>query len=379
MAPTSLSNALPLTAQDGFSGRNNGRDFRKGLLSSLLLPDTKANPLAVRNGVLSHDYDAAGVKSLRVDQTTPTASNQVILQPGAFVCERVGQGPYVGWLETSAGVLVTPPASDSTNPRIDVVYVQVLDKASISLDPTTDPIVDVVMGVASATPAVPAVTADGAVVVARLYRPAASTTITTANITDVRRASGLVGTVRRLLPGDLLADPGKVDGELRYRQAGGGLPSLVDYWDAAQWLWRGTQGFTLAGYWPPPGPGVDVTGFRVSFPNVYGQGYAPIVVNIPDPGWPYRIVASTVFNLNSITGAGTGLNSYVNVNLGPFAGGLSFATTAPQNVVVTPVGSTIFQGASQARLVWDVTGPAGASVSCFADSRNSLMIQVAPA
>lgn len=372
---TALSNGLPLTGADGSTGRNNGRDIRKGLLSSLLLPDTKANPLAVRNGVLSHDYDSGGVKSLRVDQTG-TASGQVIVQPGAFISERAGQGPYIGWLETSAGVLITPPTSNSTNPRIDVVYAQVLDKASISLDPSTDAIVDVVTGVASATPTVPAVTVDGAVILAQLYRPPASTTITTANITDVRRSSGLVGTVRRMLPGDFLSDAGKVDGELRYRQAVGGLPSLVDYWDAGQSRWRGTQGFALIGNWPIDST-VAVNGNIVTWPNVYGLGYTPIVVNIPDPGWPYRVTASTVFNVKSVT-AGAFLNSYVSVNSNLFAGGISTAG-APMNVAITPVGATVYSGSSTARLFWDVVGAAGGSVSCEADTRNNLLIRVEPA
>lgn len=372
---TSLSNALPLTGADGISGRNNGRDIRKGLLSSVLLPDTKANPLAVRNGVLPHDYDAAGVKSLRVDQTA-IASNQVILQPGPFVCERTGQGPYLGWLETSAGVLITPPASDATNPRIDMVYVQVLDKASISPDPSTDPIVDVVPGVPSATPVVPVVTADGAVVLARLYRPAGSTTITQANITDVRRSSGLVGTVRRLLPGDFLSDLGKVDGELRYRQAVGSLPSLVDYWDAVRGVWRGTQGFVLTGNWPGVTAGTTVSGTTVTWPNVYGLGYAPIQVNIPDPGWPYTVAASVNFYVSGINGAG-GLNSYVNVNSNQFAGSYSYANT-PQNVVIVPVGDTIFTGASTAALHWDVPIN-GVQVACTADTRNTMKIRIDPA
>ncbi len=375
-----LSNGLPLTGADGSTGRNNGRDIRKGLLSSLLLPDTKSNPLAVRNGVLSHDYDSGGVKSLRVDQTG-TASAQVIIQPGAFVSERAGQGPYIGWGETSAGVLLTPPTSNSTNPRIDVVYAQVLDKASISLDPSTDAIVDVVIGVPSATPAAPAVTADGAVILAQLYRPAGSTTITQANITDVRRSTGLVGTIRRLLPGDFLSDPGKVDGELRYRQAVGGLPSLVDYWDAGQGVWRGTQSFALAGAWPTTtfgGIAVSVSGTQVTYTGVNSAGNIPISVSIPDPGWPYRVQASTGFTLASVSVANTYLNSYVSVNSNLFAGSYS-STGNPQVLSIVPVGNAIYTGPSTARLYWDVVGSGGGSVSINIDTRNNLMIQVVPA
>jgi len=376
-----LSNALPVTASDGQTGRNNGRDIRKGLLSSLLLPDTKANPLAVRNGVLSHDYDTNGVKSLRVDQTG-TASGQVIIQSGAFVSERAGQGPYIGWLETSAGVLLTPPGSDSTNPRVDAVFAQVLDKASISLDPSTDAIVDVVQGVASAQPVNPAVTADGAVILAYIYRPAGSTTITAANITDYRRSSGLVGTVRRLLPGDQLSDAGKVDGEMRYRQAVGSLPSLVDYWDGAQGLWRGTQGFALSFAFP----GVLGTG---NFLHFGGNGPSLDIhtVNVPDPGWPYRVAASAAFLARpTLTGTGNSgsVNVYANVNNGPFCG--SLINTVSQfadfqyfhQVYITPVGATIFTGNATVKVRADNFSNAD-YVECATDARNLLTLQITPA
>jgi len=377
---TALSNGLPLTGADGSTGRNNGRDIRKGLLSSLLLPDTKANPLAVRNGVLSHDYDTNGVKSLRVDQTG-TASGQVIIQPGAFVSERAGQGPYIGWLETSAGVLLTPPTSNSTNPRVDAVFVQVLDKASISLDPSTDAIVDVVQGVASSAPVNPAVTADGAVILAYIYRPAGSTTITQANITDYRRSSGLVGTVRRLLPGDVLSDAGKVDGELRYRQAVGSLPSLVDYWDARQGLWRGTQGFTVSQTFP----GSPDAGGLVFFGGTTGATL--MTIPIVDPGWPYRVSCSGYFQARmSLAGVGTsGIgNFYANVNNGPFATFLVNSDHMGRNsagvcgIVLVPQASTIYTGASTVRIKADQFNNADYA-NCSVDQRNAPTVQVIPA
>ncbi len=365
---TALSNGLPLTGADGSTGRNNGRDIRKGLLSSLLLPDTKANPLAVRNGVLSHDYDTNGVKSLRVDQTG-TASNQVIVQPGAFVSERAGQGPYIGWLETSAGVLLTPPTSDSTNPRIDVVFAQVLDKASISLDPSTDAIVDVVTGVPSATPAVPTVSADGVVILAQLYRPAGSTTITQANVTDKRRSTGLVGTVRRMLPGDALSDAGKVDGELRYRQAVGSLPSLIDFWDAAQSLWRGTQGFIVTQVLPgTPDAGLIVSG-SVTTPGQIVQ------VTIPDPGWPYRVRASAAINVSGVGGT-VSCNTFVTVNGGPLASIIYSTPAGP--VVLAPNGGDIYTGSATVRLRIDLTAGGINTVAWNTDIRNLLTCRVDP-
>lgn len=379
---TALSDALPLLNVDG-TGRNNARSFRKGLLASLLLPQSGApNPLACRPGVLVHDYDAAGVKSLRVDQT-PTASGSVTLQPGAFVCERSNQGTYVGWLETSAGVPITPPTSDSTNPRYDVVYVQVQDKSAISTDATSGPIADVVTGTPSATPTVPAVTADGAVPIFHLYRPAGvpGQTITAANITDVRKSTGLVGTVRRLLPGDFLSDAGKVDGELRYRQAVGGLPSLVDYWDAGQGLWRGTQGFTLVGNWAAAGVSYSVSGYNVNYGTIFGLGNFPISVSVPDPGWPYRVSASTSFDVVNLNAGGT-LYYYVGVNSvsnAQFSGSFGHVTAPQQNIAIVPVGNSIYTGPSTVQLQWDVNEPNPAGVQCHADTRNNLRVRIDPA
>jgi len=363
-----LSNALPLTAADGVTGRNNGRDIRKGLLSSLLLPDTKSNPLAVRNGILSHDYDPGGVSSLRLDTTNPPSA-QVFVHPGAFVTERTGQGPYIGWLETSSGITITPPAADATNPRIDVVYVAVFDKASISLDPGTDSFVDIVTGVPSATPAVPTINTDGAVTLAQIYRPAASTVITPDRVTDVRRSSGLVGTVRRMLPGDFLSDPGKVDGELRYRQPLGSLPSLVDYWDGSQNRWRGTQGFAMTAPWPGTPDAKSRVGGTPSGNNFL------INTTIPDPGWPYRVAASTVFNVDGFQYGATFATSNVvvnNTNVSAIVG-----TPTPAALYIVPGGSTIYTGAGGAGLNFNVLG--GGNATWSADVRNPLTLNIIPA
>ena len=380
---TALSDALPLLNVDG-TGRNNARSFRKGLLASLLLPQSGApNPLACRPGVLVHDYDANGVKSLRVDQTA-TASGSVVVNPGAFGCERANQGTYVGWLETSAGVTITPPTSDASNPRYDVVYVQVQDKSAISTDATSGGIVDVVTGTPSATPTVPAVTVDGAVPIAQLYRPAGvpGQTITTANITDVRKSTGLVGTVRRLLPGDFLSDAGKVDGELRYRQAVAGLPSLVDYWDAGQSRWRGTQSFTLTATFPgTPDAGGNVQG------NV-SSGGTIVSVSIPDPGYPYRVqTGAYLTGISTLTGTGNSgsCNVYINVNNGPFSSCLLTSSDQPVSTVTNrrtfslfPLGAAVFTGASTVRLKSDQFNNAD-NFFWLTDQRNPLTCRVDPA
>jgi hypothetical protein len=365
MTAVAMTDALPLTEADGSTGRNNGRDFRKGLLASLLVPDVKTDPLAVRNGVLPHDYDTNGVTSLRVDAQA-TADTTVLVRPGAFVCERAGQGPYIGWTESAS--TVTPPTADVSNPRIDVVFAHVRDIASISTDPSTGPVLDVLQGTPAASPVAPTALPDGASALAQLYRPANDSTITSARITDVRRSSGLWGAVRVLLAGDAISDPGKVRGELRFRAAAGSLPALVDYWDGTQW--RGTMSFVVTDTYP---------GTPDSASLVYGtvsSSTAIVTTTIPDPGWPYRLVANTHLRLNAVTN-GITASIYINVNNGPFASAIVVAGPSAENVPLLPTGSTIYTGSVTARLKLDPIG--SGSATWRADVRNKITYQIIPA
>lgn len=367
MAAVALTDAVPLTASDGVTGQNMGRDIRK-YMAGYLLPDVKsANPLAVRNGVLAHNWDTNGSTSLRVQQQT-TAAFAVDVLAGHFVCERSGQGPYIGWSE--ATVTLVPQTSDPTNPRIDVVFAVVYDQASIPTDPAHGPVVDILTGTPSANPQVPTNLPDGAVPLAQIRVNATAATITTSNITDKRMSTALTGGIRYMLPGDSVTDPGRIDGELRYRSAASPFPALLDYWDATQSLWRGTTTSTFTAVFPgtpDSGQGVHAT--------ISGSGNIIITLNIPDPGFPYRLTASGLFFITSINSPTT-VNIYVNVNNNQFAGCIAnWGSTGP--IPIIPTGSTIFTGASVVRLKADVLG--GGNVQWSADVRNALTVQVIPA
>ena len=367
--PVAMTDAVTLTAADGATGVNNGRDMRK-FISALLLPDIKsANPLAVRNGVLPHNWDVSGCTSLRVQQQT-TATLNVDVLAGPMVCERTGQGPYVAWSESTVTVPIA--TANATNPRIDVVFAVVYDQASVPTDPAHGPVVDVLTGTPSASPAARTDLPDGAIVLAEVRVNAGATTITNSNITDKRRSTALVGSVRYMLAGDNVADVGRIDGELRVRRAAAPWPQLLDYWDAAQGLWRGTMGATFTATFPgSPDANSNVFG------TVSGSNNTLIALNIPDPGFPYRLIASTLFKITSISNPTT-INYYVNVNNNQFAGALATAGPGGDNrCPIIPIGATVYTGASVVRLKIDVLG--GGSMTWGADVRNPLTVQVVPA
>lgn len=363
-----LTDAVPLTAADGSTGINNGRDFRK-FVSGLLLPDVKsANPLAVRNGVLPHNWDSNGCTSLRVQQQT-TAAPTVSVQAGHYVCERTGQGPYVGWAETA--VTVTPAAANATNPRIDVVYAVVYDQASVSSDPAHGPVVDVVTGTPSASPSAPTVSVDGAVLLAQVtVRSAAanpSGNILASDIVDVRKSTALTGASRHLLNGDSVSDPGKIDGEIRYRMAVSPLPALTDYWDSAQSLWRGMQPLAVQGTMPGTPNGSNVVS------GTLGGSTDILAITVPNPGWPYRLMGMATFvNANS----SATINYYIKAADGTL---ISSIRTIGTNdwVVLVPNSNKIFTGTQVVTLHADTISGSGGGWNV--DVRNLVTIQINPA
>lgn len=362
-----LTDGLPMTEADGVTGRNNGHDLRKGLVSTLLSPGTAADPLSIRQGVFPKDWDQSGCKSLRVDpQLTPGQS--VLIQPGVFACERSGQGPYIGWLETSAGMTFPLTSSNGTNPRWDVIYATVLDKASIATDAQSDCVIDVVQGTPSATPVVPTVSVDGAVLLAKVYRAAGSSgnTIAQANITGLRKSAGLLGGNRVMLEGDNLSDPGKAPFEIRSRAATASLPALQDFWDADAQAWRGNRGFKLTGTFPGTPNGASIVSGTIPT-----SGSTLISVTVPDPGWPFTITANAT--AQQITN--TSCNWLIRT-----AGG-SFVSTIINNATglaqMTPNESTVFNGGQTVVLV--AAPLSGVAVAWQADVRNKMTLRIDPA
>lgn len=176
-----------------------------------------ASNTAWRDGVLPSIYStAAGAyRSLHVTENSPTGSS-VLVQPGHAVVTRTGQGLYV--CPNSTARVVDLDAADGTNPRIDLIVLQVLDLALG--DGVTEAQVRAVTGTPAGSPVAPALP-TGAIPLARVAVAAAPTgdTIVNANITDLRKSAGLQGAVRPLLPGDAVGDAGHA-GDLRYN---GGL------------------------------------------------------------------------------------------------------------------------------------------------------------
>lgn len=194
----------------------NGR-FVMGAFFQNAASSTAANS-AWRDGVIPGVFSVSlgTYRSFHVTENSPTGSS-VLVQPGHAVVTRTGQGLYV--CPNSTARVVALDAADVTNPRIDLIVLQVLDQPLG--DSVTQSQVRAVTGTPSGSPVAPALP-TGAIPLARVAVAAAPTgnTIVNANITDLRKTAGLAGGVRILLPGDSTSDAG-VPGDLRYTSADG--------------------------------------------------------------------------------------------------------------------------------------------------------------
>lgn len=359
-----LTKAWPMVATDGVTGLDNDRDFRL-MLAAMMSPDVvTGDAMAARPGVLPHQWDTnQSVTTLRVQQTG-TASMSVDVLGGPFVCVRSGQGPYLGWGESS--VNLTVPTADPSNPRVDLVYAWVGDQVNFSgIDTSHGPMVALIAGDPAPSNPVPKTGSlpDGAVVLATINVAAHASSIAKANIILARHGTCLSGGTRRMLEGDNVSDAGRVDGEQRYRQAVSPLPALLDYWDAVQGVWRGTQ--TL--------------NFTAAFPGASGTTSGSsrltlITFTVPDPGWPYRVKTSGVVRLSGGT-----CNFYASVNNGPFSSGITTIqagdVAGPRYLV--PSDSGILTGPSVVRVNIDPITPF-ATVTWATDTRNKLLVEVDP-
>jgi len=172
-----------------------------------------ASNVAWRDGVLPGVFSSSlgAYRSYHVTENSPTGSS-VLVQPGHAVVTRTGQGLYL--CPNSTARVVALDAADATNPRIDLIVLQVLDQPLG--DSVTQVQVRAVTGTPAGSPVAPALP-TGAIPLARVAVAAAPTgnTIVNANITDLRKSTGLNGSIRSLLAGDLATDAG-VPGDLRY-------------------------------------------------------------------------------------------------------------------------------------------------------------------
>ena len=196
---------------------------------------------------------------------SPTTSMNVIVNPGQAVITRAGQGPYVCTLDTAGRIQLGLP--DPANSRIDLIVARIRDDRLG--DATTGFTVEPIPGKPAAQPVAPQAP-DGCLPLAQVTVTPTTTQIPGSAIVDVRRSASMRTGVGVLLPGDRAGDAGAHVGQVRYR---GGV---LEAWDGG--TWRATNQLAL---------------FTANVQAVSGQtGLAALAsIAIPDPGWPYRIVA----------------------------------------------------------------------------------------
>lgn len=274
------------------------------LHDAAFLPSINAAPnTQVRPGVIptvGTGANAVPIDLFVAQSNTPAMSVQVF--PGNFVVSNSTRGlPYVGGLSGATGnITLTVATANATNPRIDLVYAQVIDTVATDTG-TSSSVIGIVTGTASGSPAVPPLPTNGVCIpLAQVAVAANATTIVSANITDVRKSSG--PSPRFLLGGDALSDPGFRYGELRQRllstyttgQTGAVSSLLTEYWGFDS-RWHGMNRFNI----PQPtqtGSGTLAAGALA----VIGT------FTIPDPGFPYHIRAGGSVGWTSFATAGIG-------------------------------------------------------------------------
>jgi hypothetical protein len=236
-------------------------------------------------GVLpSTDQDGVVVDLLVIDDE-PKPSMHLRIYPGQCVISRPGQGPYVCTLDATG--IVTLDDADPSHGRIDLVVARVYDERIG--DSQTGFVIEPVTGTAAAEPVAPEVPA-GAVGLARVPVPAATTQIPGGTISDIRRAAHIRTGIGVVLSGDDPGQAGAYPGHTRFRNAG------LESWDGQRW--RGAHRMDV----------YDTSEIAV----LSGMtGIAPLAsVNVADPGWPYRLLVSGSAEL-----VATGCHADLNVRL----------------------------------------------------------------
>lgn len=279
-----------------------GRLHDGALLAATNLVGLSGTPMSTwRPGVLSSINTASSqpyaIDLLVVANSSPAMNVQVY--GGGAVLPRAGQGPYVAY--SDAPVTVTVAASDPTNPRVDVVYMQVLD-AAVG-DAGTLAKIDIVTGIPAGVPTVPSIPTN-AIPLAQVAVAALATQIISANITDIRKSAALRGALRQLLPGDQLSDPGYVVGEQRGRYHSGYGVYMIDKW-GVDGQWHGTQDLEITQ------PTLVTPGLPM---GAFGT-FASVV--LPDPGWPYHVESGGSMYAQQTSGGAAGsviLDIYVQVD-----------------------------------------------------------------
>lgn len=256
----------------------------------------------VRPGVIP--TVGTGANSVPIDLfvsqlTSPAMSVQV--QPGNWVATNASnRGPYVAGAVGITTLTVT--TANPSNPRLDLVYAQVIDTAASDTG-TSSSIIGIVTGTASGSPVLPALPTNGVCIsLGQVAVAAGATSITNSNITDLRKSTAVGRGPRFLLPGDSLTDPGFCYGEQRQRflssyttgTTGAVATVVTDYWGFDS-RWHGSNRLIV----PQPtqtGSGTISTGSNAVISSF----------TIPDPGFPYHVKASGSIAWTNVSSAGIG-------------------------------------------------------------------------
>lgn len=205
-----------------------------------------AGVLKARSGVRSPlDFIVTqhGTPNLSVDVT----AGQALIQG----TEAAGQGAYI--YTADAASTVTLDAADGTNPRNDVIILRIQDQDySGAVD---GPTIEKVTGSAAVTPVDPA-TDDNCLVIARVRVNANATSVTNANITDLRPYTAALG---GLIPVLSTARPSTPWGGMGVVETD---TLALSFWDAPSSSWqryacvKDSRGLVAKGY-----NGIDTVAF----------------------------------------------------------------------------------------------------------------------
>lgn len=279
-------------------GQNTGDDFAKLFFQGLLFGPGAGG--FVRQGVLSRANHTGG-NPLELKVLENGNAQSVLVNPGLFVVQRGNvtppdRGVRWGGANGTTPILVNMPAASGANSRYDGVYARIVDKniTQDSASPLTNngPYIDVISGTVggslniNATPGTagaPPVTPDGYLPLAYVARATSDNTIAQADITDVRRGASIAGTPRVMFPYDvanITTDVGLCPGEERFRPATASFGASLDRWTGA--VWRGTKPVRFA---------QPAQTFSGSLAPNDSASVASGKLNIPWPGYPYKITA----------------------------------------------------------------------------------------
>lgn len=226
---------------------------------------------------------------------TTTPSMAVVVEPGYAALARTGDAPYV--VANIANQTLTVATSNPTNPRLDLVYLQVLD--AVAGDASTATQVGIVTGTPAGTPVLPSLPSTGVCIpIVQVAVAANATTIVAGNIADIRPSTSFGGMIRLLAGGDTLASAGNRIGEQRQRVLSTypNTPVVTDVW-GTDGKWHGTRPIPLDTMTFPTSVG--------TYTDTSTHTFAQIVV--PDPGYAYTLVISGHSQLDNYTGAVGGL------------------------------------------------------------------------